>query len=449
MDENKAELKARLQRALRRRIPQATWNKYDRDGWIEDFYENKLDHREEEENFRALKDVLAKELEYLDQIEQEKTQAVVDEREMQSTSDALSDQNIEAESKHFEVELGDYERERQRAFAEVVVRETSEHEQVLSFRQDYLGGSVLTPDQAYSFLDSPAARYFAANLFLDLQIPAAEHRARIVGQYEQVQHVPNEVDHRVTVRVDPPGITQRVRYARRECRVTDGDQIDIQHRVFKDSEHTVIETPDEVLLHYRDRHGLQSISHIWPGSVLDELRYASSKLAKRYGWKEEDMVWFFLTGEAPRLSTPTLNVRFTTGNLPTITLTAPPWISAETIKKNYKKVQSQVLVKGNHALSLRSIAVLRFVERSIRERGKRQPWSELLARWNREHPEWKYEDYRNLSSTYYRTLKAVAYAPVRLPKWKLSPAQEKRIRKAVDRSRETVELDRKRATISR
>jgi hypothetical protein len=156
------------------------------------------------------------------------------------------------------------------------------------------------------------------------------------------------------------------------------------------------------------------------------------------------MVWLFLTGEAPKLNTLRLSLRLTAGSLPTITLTAPVWVSAETIKKNYQKVQSQVLVKGNHALSLRSIAVLRFVERSIRERGKRPSWRELLDRWNQKHPEWKYQRYRGLRQTYYRALDAVVYAPVHLPKWKLSTAQEKRIREALERAKEIVELDRKR-----
>src|SRR5918995_2053050 len=62
-----------------------------------------------------------------------------------------------------------------------------------------VGVNTLTPDQAYSFLDSPAARYFVADLFLNLQISAARHRAEIVGQYERVRDAFNDVDHRVTV----------------------------------------------------------------------------------------------------------------------------------------------------------------------------------------------------------------------------------------------------------
>jgi hypothetical protein len=64
-------------------------------------------------------------------------------------------------------------------------------------------------------------------------------------------------------------------------------------------------------------------------------------------------------------------------------------------------------------------------------------------RWNHEHPEWKYQDYRGLRQAYHRTLDAVAYYPVRLPEWKPSAAVKKRAREALERAREIVELDHK------
>jgi hypothetical protein len=98
----------------------------------------------------------------------------------------------------------------------------------------------------------------------------------------------------------------RIRYARGECPVTDGDWIDARHCIFRDSQGAKMKTPGEVRLHYRDQDGLRRTAHSWPGSVLDELRRRSSMLARMYRWKEEDIVWFFLTGETPRLGTLTL-----------------------------------------------------------------------------------------------------------------------------------------------
>jgi hypothetical protein len=446
LNENKSELKAKLERALRRQIPNVAWDRHDRLGRrIEDYFEGLLElGGGERVNFKALKGIFAEELEYLDRYEQEKARGAAEVYETQSAGDNQSDQYLKTESQYFEVELSEYEKERQRAFAEIVAREANEDQEVLNFRRDYLGGNVLTSDQAYSLLKSPAARYFVTDLFLSLRIPAAEHSAEIVGRYEQVSDSPNDIDHRVTVMVDTPGTTTKVRYARAESPVTDEDQTGARHRVPQDSRGARMKSPNEVLLCYRARDGVREVAHVWPGSVLDELRRRSSMLARRHGWKDEDAVWFFLTGEAPKLNPLTVNVRFTAGNPPTTTLTAAPWVSAETIKKNYQKVQGQVLVKGNHALSLRSIAVLRFVEKDIRERSKRLPWRELLDRWNQEHPDWRYKDYRGLRQTYYRTLNAIVHAPVRLPESKPSPRVQRRSREALKRAKVIIELDRKR-----
>jgi hypothetical protein len=99
MDGNKAQLRARLQRTLRKPIPQATWDKYDRDGWIEEYFEKGLDlSGGEEANFRALRDAFAEELEYLDRVEREKARAALEVHEARSVGDALSDQNLEAKS---------------------------------------------------------------------------------------------------------------------------------------------------------------------------------------------------------------------------------------------------------------------------------------------------------------------------------------------------------------
>lgn len=83
----------------------------------------------------------------------------------------------------------------------------------------------------------------------------------------------------------------------------------VRHCVFKDSERTELIAPDEVPLRYRDRDGVREVAHIWPGSMLDGLRHLSSMLAKRYGWKKEDMIWFVLTSDPPMLRPLTLTVR--------------------------------------------------------------------------------------------------------------------------------------------
>ena len=93
----------------------------------------------------------------------------------------------------------------------------------------------------------------------------------------------------------------------------------------------------------------------------------------------------------------------------------PLWISAEPVEKNYRSAQRRMLTKSNHALSLRRLAVLRFVEEATRDEGKRPPFAQLLPRWNEQHPAWRYKDFRGLAQAYRETLKEVAYSRFRIP----------------------------------
>ena len=168
---------------------------------------------------------------------------------------------------------------------------------------------------------------------------------------------------------------------------------------------------------YRGPDGLRKRMHVWPGSLLDKLRHCSIQLADRlpksYEWTEEDMVWLVLTGGVPEPRTLTMRVYF--GGGARIDMAMPPWISAETVEKNYRNAQRQILTKSNHALSLRRLAVLRFVEAATRIDGKRPPFPQLLAQWNEQHPDWRYKGYRGLAQAYRKTLKQVALSPFRIP----------------------------------
>jgi hypothetical protein len=277
------------------------------------------------------------------------------------------------EESYFEVELGDYEKERQKAFAEVMAPPVADSEdargnkEVANFRRDLFGSSLLSSEQAYALLESPAARYFHIAWFAKLEIPVVGHTSEIVGHYDPGTHR-EEVDHRVTIRVDPPGITQTVRYAHPDAPALGEAKEALRASLTYTDDDSLVEPYER--LPYRDREGFKATVYVWPGSLLDHVRRFNAKWAKLYGWKEEDMLWVLLTGEAPQLNVLNLSVRYSLGNQAIITLTAAPWVSAEVVKKNYQKVQQQILIKDNQAIRLRSIRVLRFVERIIRQRGK-------------------------------------------------------------------------------
>jgi hypothetical protein len=320
------------------------------------------------------------------------------------------------------VELSEYEKERQRAFAEILARLASKEKEVIEFRRDFLGGALLTREQAHNFLESPATRYFGLDFFEAWEIPLIKHQAEIVEYDEGLGK--SEIDHRVSVRVDPPGTVKSAQYAPHWVPAI-GDGTIRKVCSYSDREHTQAKHPNEHPLTYRDREGFKARVYPWPFSVLDELRRRCNRLARLYSWEEEDMVWVFLTGEAPSLPALKLRVKYTQSG-PRITLTAVSWISAEAVKRNVEKSQKQILVKNPRELPSRSLAVLRFVEKVKRTEGERPPWSDLLSQWNRDHPQWSYRSWRGFAQTYRRTLDNVAHSPVRFPQTRSSPRVQKR-----------------------
>ena len=87
----------------------------------------------------------------------------------------------------------------------------NQHPEVLRFRDEVLGGRILAPDETHKLLGSYAARFFPHEWFLKWGIPVVGHTSEIVGEYDWGSN--REIDHRVTVRVEPLRIIKRVRYA--------------------------------------------------------------------------------------------------------------------------------------------------------------------------------------------------------------------------------------------
>jgi hypothetical protein len=329
------------------------------------------------------------------------------------------------QEEYFEVELGDYEQNRARAYEEVLAREAGFTQEIADFRRSLLGERLRTLAQAHELLESPAARCLPHALFDQWQIPLTGHKAELL-EYESGQDE-RDIDHRATIRVEPPGVTKTVRYANDDAAEIDGKTID-WHWYHLGPEGSMSIPPERRLLRYRDRDGLKVEMWVWPGSVLDVLRGFSARWAGRLGWQEEDATLWLLCGRPPRFDSLTAKVRYKRGSPLTIELTVHPWVPAETVLENYRKIQRQLLGKENHRLKSRSLDVVRFVESRIREEGVRPSWRKLLERWNEEQPaEERFSDLRNFARVYKDTMERVAhyafYPPRRKP---LSPAAKRK-----------------------
>ncbi len=325
-------------------------------------------------------------------------------------------ESSDADEQTFSTDVSDYEWERSKAHEEVMARLAEQDREVVDFRRDYLNGEVLTPEEAYTFIESSAARYLPPELFREWGIPVRGHETEVLDE-SYSDPLAAEIDYSVTLRVSPPRIIKTVRYAPSNSPASHDRKVDWRYFRRRES-HGSDGSYESVVplrtLSYRGPNGLKKRTHVWPGSLLDELRRRSIQVAallpKSYEWAEEDMVWLFLTGAVPQPHTLTMRVQFGGGGA-RIEMAMPPWISVETVEKNYRSAQRWLLTKSNHALSLRRLAVLRFVEEARRAEGREPPFTQLLSRWNEQYPAWKYKDFRGLAQAYLETLKEVANAP--------------------------------------
>jgi hypothetical protein len=309
------------------------------------------------------------------------------------------------------LELGDIESPRSKALEEYIAKLASCERSVYGFRDWYLNGGVLLPEQARALLSSPAAAYLPPHYFnpqRELHVPLVGHVAT-PPEMEPVDIDENGPYTPVKVFVDPPGrkLTAKVRGTK------------------------------ELLIPSED--GRPQRVTVSGYSVLNELRRVSSRLLRWRPWNEEETNWFVLTGEPPAM--PAASGRYRASRTPiitygTITMTIQPWVSAKTVRDFYQRLQSRLKEKKPRAPSERNLAVFRFVidqqrvelpgaagdafERMKPPKLVRPPWRTLLERWNHIHPEgdeWHYkeEDVRNFYKDFKRAEKAVIHPAYKIP----------------------------------
>jgi hypothetical protein len=147
LEKQEAELRTRLEKALRRPIPQVVWERCDRDGYIRDCLGGNLEHEGgEKENFRALKDTFNREIDHYKACIREEEQ----ERKAAVTVSEESTTKIEPEPSH-----GSYMSKRAEVISEAWAGLADRRPDVAEFRQAVLGGSLRSSEEASSIVDAP------------------------------------------------------------------------------------------------------------------------------------------------------------------------------------------------------------------------------------------------------------------------------------------------------
>jgi hypothetical protein len=141
------------------------------------------------------------------------------------------------------------------------------------------------------------------------------------------------------------------------------------------------------------------------GSVLDELRSIGRELASKCLWRKSDAVWYVLTDIVPRfrpIRVSAMNYLLEGYPGAQVRMRVDVRVPARAVMRAYRKAQDEILEgRDNRLLSARNIRVFRFVMRQVREIGRRS-WRVRMRDWNKEYPEWLYENSRNFHRDYYR-----------------------------------------------
>jgi hypothetical protein len=248
-------------------------------------------------------------------------------------------------------------------------------EPVKTLRADLLpDGRLLTPEQVEAFFDSPAPRFLSWRMFQRYGVPFIHHVSRCAGN-DEYWELSLHTAHQLALYVEPPGEV-------------------VQVRRNKDREDQV----EYVML--PSGQGTIRQCLIWPGSVLDDLRRFDAWFVRRFDCQEGMGLWFLLTGELcvkPSVvaSWQVTRVRHRAGPCThaRIYLDYDASLSGEDVAQCHLRVQAHIF--GHEARPMRAAKktfnVFRFVVAQMSDDGQHPPWSELLRKWNDEHPDQQYE----------------------------------------------------------
>jgi hypothetical protein len=170
-------------------------------------------------------------------------------------------------------------------------------------------------------------------------------------------------------------------------------------------------------LRYMGPDGWPYLQPVWKGSVLDELRYTSEDISRRYLFDVTQAIGLILMDVKPVLSGISVQIRkressegreFWRGAQ--VTLCVEPWVSAARVTESYRRAQKQLLRGENRPLSMRNLALFSFVVKNTPSlQGFR--WHDLMEEWNRSKESqengWGYTQHRLLRRDFVRARDAL------------------------------------------
>lgn len=313
--------------------------------------------------------------------------------------------------KVFTPQLAPRDLERGQLFEAYLAMVATNTPRVQTFRDKVLAGELLSEEEAYAFLTSPLTRCCSLNFLEAWKVPPVGHTFSIDKRELERE---DAWTRGVSVSIDPPDITRTIR-------LRPDTKGYLPTLIFPSKE-----VPG------KGRHA-ESVG-VGVGSVLDDLRKLSEKLAKWYPWALADATWFVLTGEPPPVPPAKGAYRvsrrgsqYTYGR---IVITAMPWVPPETVLELYRKVQLHALGGDNQPIREKTRKLMRFIIDSVylengvypvglsreerRKLGKRLVAEWDQTEWVRKIPKWAYgKNTRRFWRDFTRALRVLANQPLR------------------------------------
>ncbi len=304
--------------------------------------------------------------------------------------------------------LSEYEQLRAQAVTERVAQLAAAVPEVRRFRDRVCNGNTLSPEQATRLLRSPATRVFTPEQFAQRGLSPVDHE--VIGIVENHGSADGDYWRRCAARFQSPQpalVLERNLTIAAKLPTSDTGQI-LPERI-----------PPLASYTFPAGDGTGQRIMAWPESVLDIVHSTGVALIEHYPWPELDALWFVLTGIAPALPVVRQEVKLFDhphGRHAAIELAVAPWVSADTVLRAYRRLQREVLGGDNRPISMRNLALFRFVVAEQQAADGKATWREMLGRWNRAHPQWHYDDVRRFNRDWVRTERALLSADDRFSK---------------------------------
>jgi hypothetical protein len=253
-----------------------------------------------------------------------------------------------------DVDLDDYERQCAETVSLYLAKKAASLPEVRRFRQERLGGKLLTTEEAEEFL----RRELLRGVPDDLHSLSKDERSFF--EYVDFMGLEELLEFVVPIDRAPRGLSQDLLFP---YEGSDG---------FIMSRKTITENFSQFCLY---------LTAVFP-------------------WHPYDAARFLLTGERPEVVPLELSYH---RRRQVFTLNFAPWISEKTFRKAYRKCQKVVQGGDNRRLKERTLAIMRFVTEHTDDEGRRPPWSQLTHLWNKKHSgEWRFEDRFGMRKAYLR-----------------------------------------------